>query len=694
MNSFEMLILFLFSIIICEENIMKNPSFEEIDSNTNKPKYWQVVDNADISHDCYSGNNCLHWKPSNDVLINLQYFDVEKNYKYEVCIHYKIRDIKALQMFVVSSPIGDYQEAYYSDLYMGTSDWTKACYTVGPIERSSSINFNSFFLGIYTHEQIDESGTAEAFIDDISVYRIKDILEIRVSNDRDEVYDVVNALCRIHADKGDNTLKDWDFTIKIKDDDKIIYEKKHELVSSLFTLPINIKEYNLKDGNIYHIEATVKSKLDRTTDISSYPFKKIGNKNVKRKVRLDEYGRMFVNDELFFPFGIYLGGVEERDLIEIEKTHLNFILPYAQIEKETMDMVYEKFHGKVKVIYSVKDMHTIDKDTCSDPFEETNYNKFFAKINLYKDHPALLSWYINDETPACFNKNLRNRTLSIHELDPNHPTLTVLCNTNDVIELINTTDIMGFDEYPVGLYWNEKIRTVDEKMSETYDKVLEGKLFLPVIQIFDWAAYFGDASSHVPTIQEMIHMSWQGFIAGGKGIIYYSLFDLFNVEHITPFEDRWKDVIEVTNEIWKYKDIILSIDKVNEIQTSKNRNVKFKQWKYKSDNYIVVINLERNNETFVINLLDEFDTKKEFGLGSIEKNGKNITFNLKPIDVIMVKYSKNKNNNKNYSIVIVSILISLIIIIIVAVFIVKKYIKNKNETNNFVNSTTKLINDN
>ena len=61
--------------------------------------------------------------------------------------------------------------------------------------------------------------------------------------------------------------------------------------------------------------------------------------------------------------------------------------------------------------------------------------------------------------------------------------------------------------------------------------------------------------------------------------IYYSLFDLFNVEHITPFEDRWKDVIEVTNEIWKYKDIILSIDKVNEIQTSKNRNVKFKQWK-------------------------------------------------------------------------------------------------------------------
>ena len=109
----------------------------------------------------------------------------------------------------------------------------------------------------------------------------------------------------------------------------------------------------------------------------------------------------------------------------------------------------------------------------------------------------------------------------------------------------------------------------------------------------------------------------------------------------------------------------------------------------------MVINLERNNETFVINLLDEFDTKKEFGLGSIEKNGNNITFNLNPIDVIMLKYSKNdKNdkNDKNNSVAIVSIIISLIIVVIVAAFIVKKYIKNRNENNISINSTSKLIN--
>ena len=97
-----MLILFLFSIIICQENIIKNPSFEEIDSNTNKLKYWNIVQEADISHDCLSGNNCLHWKPVNLVLINYQYINIEKGYIYDVCIHYKIKNIVALQMFVVN----------------------------------------------------------------------------------------------------------------------------------------------------------------------------------------------------------------------------------------------------------------------------------------------------------------------------------------------------------------------------------------------------------------------------------------------------------------------------------------------------------------------------------------------------------------------------------------------------------------
>ena len=42
---------------------------------------------------------------------------------------------------------------------------------------------------------------------------------------------------------------------------------------------------------------------------------------------------MFVNNELFFPFGISLINVKESDLILINKTHLNIIIPSNPIDK-------------------------------------------------------------------------------------------------------------------------------------------------------------------------------------------------------------------------------------------------------------------------------------------------------------------------------------------------------------------------
>ena len=74
------------------------------------------------------------------------------------------------------------------------------------------------------------------------------------------------------------------------------------------------------------------------------------------------------------------------------------------------------------------------------------------------------------------------------------------------------------------------------------------------------------------------------------------------MDKISPVEDRWKDIIEFTDEIWKYKDVILSIDKVNKIEYIQNNNVSFRQWKYNNSNYIAIVNLEREKEIFKINL--------------------------------------------------------------------------------------------
>ena len=130
-------------------------------------------------------------------------------------------------------------------------------------------------------------------------------------------------------------------------------------------------------------------------------------------------------------------------------------MPYNKLNKNQMDMIYETQQGKIKVIYPVNTIYNFNSTKCSDLNEEKNYQIFVDKINEFKEHSALFSWYISDLLPFCFNHNLRNRTLTIHELGQNHPSLSVIGNTSDTNDLMNTTDIMGVCNYPVGLEKNK-----------------------------------------------------------------------------------------------------------------------------------------------------------------------------------------------------------------------------------------------
>ena len=682
------IILFVLIIIInCNRNIIKNPSFEEFDSDK-KLKYWILNPTSNISHDSYSGNNSLHWKESNKRIINTQTIVLEKDFKYEICVNFKLKNVtgKGFRFYIENKNNTQLYEHYYSSYYNGTNDWNKVCLVSGIIKKPSG-DLDRYLFGAYTLEQ--ENPTGEVFIDDISIYRINDLLKIVINNDRDEVYDNVNIVYKIDTSRGNYKLSDWILKTRIKDNNDIIYEtKKDNINSPLFTIQININSLNLKNNQLYKIEALLESKIDNSIHIDTYTFKKINK--TKRKVTFDEYGRMYINDELFFPFGIYLHLVNQNDLKQINRTHLNLIVSYNNLSLSTMDMIDKTQNGRIKLIYTVKDIFYLNKSTCLPVGEEGDYKEYVKKINSIKNHPLLIGWYINDEIRYCFNKNLRNRTLTIHELDPDHPSLSVLDKPDDVPLLLNTTDIMGLDNYPIG-YPGKKIRNVYIAQNKTYNHMLKTKPFWPVVQIFDWYWYRGDRPDYKPcppTLQEMRSMSWQAFVAGGKGMIFYSLYDLFRMNNTKnntePFEERFADVIEFTDQIWKYKDVILSVEKINEIEYKKNDNVVFKQWRYNDSNYIVIVNLERTNEIFEIDLLTKSKVIKEFGLGNFEQKDNNIILNLQPIDVFMIKYifdnSDYSDKSENSYLIIIFVIIFLLTLIILLLFIIRKYyIKKKNK---------------
>ena len=191
-------------------------------------------------------------------------------------------------------------------------------------------------------------------------------------------------------------------------------------------------------------------------------------------------------------------------------------------------------------------------------------------------------------------------------------------------------------------------------------------------------------------------MSWQAFAAGGKGMIFYSLYYLFRMNNsknnTEPFEERFRDVIEFTDQIWEYKEVILSVGKINEIEYKQNENVVFKNWKYNDSNFIVIVNLERTNEIFEINLLNKCKVIKEFGLGTFGQNGNNIILSLQPIDIFMIKYTfDNSDNSSNSHFIIIFVIIFLLILIVLVLFIVRKYITKKKNKINFDSNTAEPI---
>ena len=268
-----MLFLFLFSLVYCQ-NIIKNPSFEQVDSN-NKLLNWIVHEKASLSSDCHSGNKSLHWKQTNQTVFNYQIINVEKNYIYEVCAYIKFINAggagSGFQMYIRSNDRtpGIY-EIFESKVLSGNFNWDQTCFTTWIIKKSNNVSI--YLLGIFSlAKNGSDDSDREIFIDDISVKKIN--FRIAINNDRDEVYDTINIVYQIIG-KEDYNLTDFELITKIKDNKTTFYDKNIKISSLFFTYQIEIKNLNLKDNNFYQVEGILNNKKDNLTYILLIHLKK------------------------------------------------------------------------------------------------------------------------------------------------------------------------------------------------------------------------------------------------------------------------------------------------------------------------------------------------------------------------------------------------------------------------------------
>lgn len=235
-------------------------------------------------------------------------------------------------------------------------------------------------------------------------------------------------------------------------------------------------------------------------------------------------GRLIVNKLPFFPFGFYCYSPVYPSLPEEEIVKgFNVISPYQKIAPETiserqayMDRCAEL---GMKVHYNLLSVSggggvgsKIDGLDDKDKRE-----RLINEIKTFRDHPALLGWYISDEPDGktISPEVLKEIYTTIKENDPWHPVSVVFMapflNSKKYAEAL---DIVMADPYPVP---DLPVTFTGETARQLTTEFAGRKPVWIVPQAFGG----GELWSREPTVQEIRSMTWQAIINGATGIQYF-----------------------------------------------------------------------------------------------------------------------------------------------------------------------------
>lgn len=300
---------------------------------------------------------------------------------------------------------------------------------------------------------------------------------------------------------------------------------------------------------------------------------------------IDARGRAIVGGKPFLPVGLYHHSLSTREELDrIAAGPFNCIMPYNSLfmrfgdaQKTGVDDVREALDAcaakGLKVIFSLKDVYAgIPWPKLKALGVEGEAAVVEKAVTSFREHPALLAWYINDELPTRMLDRLTARRREVNRLDPHHPTWAVFTHWLEVPTYGPTTDVYGVDPYPIRTVASRDMGLVQLAMEMCQRAVgtPDGMGVWAVPQLHNWGNYdakakkdraYYEANFRDPTEPEMTAMSLLFAIMGAKGFVYYSYSDLSG--HINPtakpdFERRWPDICRTATTIRELEPFLLS----------------------------------------------------------------------------------------------------------------------------------------
>ncbi|MBG0861264.1 MAG: hypothetical protein IQL11_17335, partial [Bacteroidales bacterium] len=235
-------------------------------------------------------------------------------------------------------------------------------------------------------------------------------------------------------------------------------------------------------------------------------------------------GGLIVNKRSFFPFGFYCYSPVHPALPEEEVVKgFNLISPYQSILPETFSQrkAYMDRCARLgmKVNYNLLSVSggggvssLINGITGAQKRE-----RLINEIIAFRDHPALLAWYIADE-PTGYGIEpgvLEEIYSTVRKYDPWHPvSIVFMAPFLSSKKYLNALDIVMADPYPVP---NSPVTLVGNVAGQLCSEFKGKRPVWIVPQVFGGGEWWG----REPSFQEVRAMTYQAIIKGASGIQYF-----------------------------------------------------------------------------------------------------------------------------------------------------------------------------
>lgn len=367
--------------------------------------------------------------------------------------------------------------------------------------------------------------------------------------------------------------------------------------------------------------------------------------DVSRRVMFDGYKRTVVDGKLFFPLGMFANRLTPDTICKYTNDVFNCIMLYAATP-EQLDLAQA---AGLKVVYNIKDrVWGASRVRKGCETREKSLRAIEEEIERVKNHPALLAWYINDESPETQIAALREVNALVREIDPHHPTWAVTDKPWHARQFLGSYDCLGMDPYPIG---NNRggIDIAGGWAIEARKGFFDAVPMWHVPQAFNWKWFRkteANPQHRFPTRQELDSMFWQAIAAGANGLMPYAYHVMQRSLKDAEFDNAMNDVVAVMRAVKKREQVILL--KPGAPVMADNKKVFCRTWEGENgDEWLLVANANRKSVTVSIKIGKTFEKAVcQDDAASVAVSSRGLEVKLNPLTSVFVKLENLKANGK------------------------------------------------